>query len=280
MVFRTCVSNARTSLHVFVFVFVFLRVCLPLELFFAMPYPYAAAFSHSDSPVVASTTKDEISEQRRRGRKKLILLDRDGVINEDVGDPGVLSPKDLKLTYNAAESISKLRRNENVAGVAVVTNQSCVGKNLISLEELDDIHLHLKNMLTFNDNDCGTPWDQIYKCTISGRRDNFAYETFRRKPNPGMLLEAMSDFDMSPEDCVMIGDSVRDLEAAANAGVQLKILVRTGYGSELLENSTIITPGWFVSKEDCPDSIPHSVLPFLVAENLSEAIQWLFTNKL
>ena len=150
---------------------------------------------------------------------KLVLLDRDGVVNVDVGSPGVLSTHQLLLTKNAGVAIGKLKR----AGkrVVLVTNLSCVGKGLISQQDLEQIHHQLQFML--HEQDADATLDQIYFCPGINVNDDA-----RMKPKPGMLLEACRDAGLLPTDCVMVGDSVRDLQAATAAGVPLRILVSTG----------------------------------------------------
>eukprot|EP00814_Leptocylindrus_danicus_P007753 CAMPEP_0116018730 /NCGR_PEP_ID=MMETSP0321-20121206/8818_1 /TAXON_ID=163516 /ORGANISM="Leptocylindrus danicus var. danicus, Strain B650" /LENGTH=243 /DNA_ID=CAMNT_0003489171 /DNA_START=49 /DNA_END=777 /DNA_ORIENTATION=+ len=230
-----------------------------------------------------------LAQQQPRCIPKLYLLDRDGVINHDIGDPGVLKPSDLALTPNAAKSIGKVKRNSCNNHVAVITNQSCVGKKLITDAQLDDIHQNLKQLLLEDDAD--SAWDSLHQCTSTDNSD------VRRKPNPGMIFEAMSRFQVQASECVMIGDSIRDLEAATNAGVPLKVLVRTGYGGSLVGEDDL---GWLTRSSTCStdadaDSaisvgaiaaseaddaqrsshqIPESVLPIYVAENLSCAIDW------
>jgi D-glycero-D-manno-heptose 1,7-bisphosphate phosphatase len=74
-----------------------------------------------------------------------VLLDRDGVINEDVGSPGVLSVDTFTLIPGAAAAIARLKLAG--ASVCVVTNQTCVGKGLISEVELSDIHSRMRDLL-------------------------------------------------------------------------------------------------------------------------------------
>jgi len=150
---------------------------------------------------------------------RLILLDRDGVVNEDVGSPGVVCKSQLTLTPNAAKAIGSLRRRG--CKVVLVTNQSCVGKGLIPRQELDAINDHLQDMLRYDDDDAIL--DNIYLCTSVNESDDP-----RMKPNSGMIVEACQDESIPPDECIMIGDSLRDLEAAQSGGVPRKILVSTG----------------------------------------------------
>mmetsp|Transcript_16638 Transcript_16638/g.25985 ORF Transcript_16638/g.25985 Transcript_16638/m.25985 type:complete len:117 (-) Transcript_16638:568-918(-) len=115
-----------------------------------------------------------------------------------------------------------------------------------------------------------------------------------------MIFEAMTRFQVQASECVMIGDSIRDLEAATNAGIPLKVLVRTGYGSSLVRDDYL---GWLAKSSTNADAdtdsaisvgaiaaseaddarasshqIPESVLPVYVAENLSCAIDWILAR--
>jgi D-glycero-D-manno-heptose 1,7-bisphosphate phosphatase len=108
------------------------------------------------------TTSNSLSFSISKKLPKLFLIDRDGVINQDVGSPGVLSPSQLQLTPGAGIALGKIRR----AGckVAVITNQSCVGKGLISEQHLvSKIHGTLQDMLLLEDPDA--VMDCILYCT-------------------------------------------------------------------------------------------------------------------
>ncbi len=148
---------------------------------------------------------------------KLVLIDRDGVLNEDRPD-SVKSPEELVLLPGAAEAVARLNR----AGlpVAVVTNQSVVGRGLIDEAALARIHGALAEGLARS----GARLDALIWCPDPPDRP-----TRRRKPGPGMLEEALARFEASPDEAVMIGDSLTDLQAAAAAGCA-RILVRTGKG--------------------------------------------------
>lgn len=208
---------------------------------------------------------------------QLILLDRDGVINQDVGSPGVVQSSQLKLTPNAGKAIGTLKR----AGykVAMITNQSCVGKGLITEKYLiNDIHGTLQEMLIEEDSDA--MFDHIFYCTsVKGSCDQ------RMKPNPGMIKEACGLFDTNSRDCVLIGDAFRDLQAAASGEVPIRILVETGYGKRLMKGydapsdvSLQLIDEEFINNHDggqikVPE--PSQVLPFYYAQNLDHAVRWI-----
>jgi D-glycero-D-manno-heptose 1,7-bisphosphate phosphatase len=152
-----------------------------------------------------------------RARPQLVLLDRDGVLNQDRLDY-VKSPSELVLLPGAPDAVARLNR----AGVkvAVVTNQAVVGRGIITPAQLDAIHAALAARL----HTAGAAIDLLL----------FAPEapdqaTERRKPGPGMLLEALAQFAVTRADALMIGDQLTDAEAARRAGIDF-ILVRTGKG--------------------------------------------------
>ena len=155
---------------------------------------------------------------RLRPMPRLVLLDRDGVLNED-RDDYVKSPDELVVYPGAPAAVARLNR----AGVkvAVVSNQSVVGRGIIAPERLDEIHARLTARLAAD----GAALDALLFAPDHPER-----ATERRKPGAGMLREAMARFHAAPADTVMIGDQPTDVEAARRAGVDF-ILVRTGKGS-------------------------------------------------
>jgi D-glycero-D-manno-heptose 1,7-bisphosphate phosphatase len=175
----------------------------------------------------------------------LVLLDRDGVLNEDRTD-SVKSPAEYRAITGSTEAVSALNREGHT--VAVVTNQAVVGRGTIDETMLAQIH---KKMQAILDRE-GARLDAVLVCT-----DPPWAATGRRKPAPGMLIEAMTQFNARAEDTVMIGDARRDLEAAATAGCR-SILVRTGKG-----------------RATEAAGVPHDVAPAAVCDDLAAAVQWL-----
>ena len=176
---------------------------------------------------------------------KLVLLDRDGVLNEDRAD-WVKNPDQWQPIDGAAEAVARLNR----AGlkVALVTNQSCIGRGIVSEQMVELIHNKMRAHLAASD----AALDAIFICP-----DPPWAAGARRKPSPGMLREAMQRYDAAPEQTVMIGDDLRDLQAAAAAGCA-RILVRTGKGAQ--------TQGQGIAAE---------LLPVMVCADLAEAAQRL-----
>jgi D-glycero-D-manno-heptose 1,7-bisphosphate phosphatase len=148
---------------------------------------------------------------------KLVLVDRDGVLNVDM--PGsVKSPEELIMIPGSAHAIGRL--NAKGIRVAVVTNQAVVGRGTITLEMLGQIHSKLHACLK----EAGAWVDDIFVCTDTGE-----VPSSRRKPAPGLLREALEKYGAKAQETPMIGDALRDLEAAALIGCP-RILVLTGKG--------------------------------------------------
>jgi D-glycero-D-manno-heptose 1,7-bisphosphate phosphatase len=149
----------------------------------------------------------------------LVLLDRDGVLVEE-RENFVKHPGELVLIPGAAEALARLNRAGHT--VAVCTNQSCVGRGIISAAMLDRIHEHLRDRLA----EAGARIDALYACP-----DAPWAATERRKPRPGMLREALQRFRADPAATPMVGDTLGDMQAALAAGCR-RVLVRTGHGAK------------------------------------------------
>lgn len=147
----------------------------------------------------------------------LVILDRDGVINHD-------SPNYIKALNEwapidgAIEAIARLSR----AGypVAVATNQAGVPKGFIPEQELDAMHVRLRELV----HAAGGEPPQIHDC-----RHHPDEQCSCRKPKPGMLLAACQARGVPPSEALFVGDSWSDIQAALAAGCQ-PVLVLTGNG--------------------------------------------------
>jgi|GEM_PF-179384 len=137
---------------------------------------------------------------------RAVFLDRDGVINYNRQDY-VKSRREFILIPGAAEGIIKL--NKEGIPVVVITNQSCVGRGIITIEQLNDIHEYMKELLA----ERGGRVDAIYYCP-----DTPFQESDCRKPKEGMLLKAAEDLGIDLKGSWMIGDSETDIEAGRRAG--------------------------------------------------------------
>ncbi len=150
---------------------------------------------------------------------KLVLIDRDGVINEEI--PGyVKSPEELAIMPQALDALALFKK----AGFTcvVITNQSVVGRGIITADALDGIHDVLKKAAEKK----GGCIAEVLSC-----HDHPNRATDRRKPGPGMLFEAMEKYNATPQETIFIGDALTDLEAAYRAGCR-RCLVMTGKGRE------------------------------------------------
>lgn len=153
---------------------------------------------------------------------KLVILDRDGVINFD-SDRFIKSPDEWKPIPGSLEAIARL----NQAGyrVVVATNQSGIGRGLFDMAMLNAIHDKLYRALA----QVGGRIDALFYCPHSADLNCQC-----RKPRSGMFEEISRRFNISLQGVPSIGDSLRDLQAAAAVGAQ-PILVLTGKGQGTLE---------------------------------------------
>jgi D-glycero-D-manno-heptose 1,7-bisphosphate phosphatase len=178
-------------------------------------------------------------------KHRYILLDRDGVINHD-SDGFIKSPDEWQPIEGSLEAIALL----NLAGfkVIIVTNQSGVAKGLLDENMLANIHSKMIQLV----NNKGGDIEAIYYCPHGADSDCEC-----RKPKPGMLETFAKDFDVTLSTITVIGDSLRDLQAAEAVGAE-PILVKTGKGQITLLNN--------------PD------LNFLVFENLYDAAKHIISR--
>ncbi len=165
---------------------------------------------------------------------KLIILDRDGVINFDSAQ-FIKSPDEWKPIPGSLVAIARL----NQAGyrVVVATNQSGVGRGLFEMDTLNAIHEKMLKALV----QVGGRIDAIFFCPHTSA-DNCTC----RKPKPGMLHEISKRFNTNLTAVPAIGDALRDLEAAVAVGAK-PILVLTGKGKKTaidleLPTGTLIFP--------------------------------------
>lgn len=148
---------------------------------------------------------------------KLVILDRDGVINYD-SDQFIKSPEEWRPIPGSLEAIASL----NQAGyrVVVASNQSGVGRGLIDMATLNAIHGKMHAQLAR----VGGRIEAIFFCPHAADS-----RCLCRKPKPGLLQEIALRFHADLKGIPVIGDSLRDLQAAYAAGAA-PILVRTGKG--------------------------------------------------
>ncbi len=145
----------------------------------------------------------------------VVVLDRDGVINED-SDEFIKSPEEWLPIEGSLEAIAKL--NHAKVKVFVASNQSGIERELLNYHDLHLIHQKMIGDLTQH----GGHLDGIFICPY--------LEAECRKPNTGMLVEIENRANVSLAKAPFIGDSLRDVQAAMKHGAQ-PVLVCTGNGS-------------------------------------------------
>ena len=258
-------------------------------------------------PLAMRLEKRNASEEEEKGKGGIYLwlLDRDGVINEDVGSPGVIDVDRFKFLPLVKESLWSIRRRQNVDEsptsktnaavrkvVCLITNQTCVGKQIITEAYLTDvIHKRMTEELS-RDGGADAFFDAILYETSPVEGNN------RRKPAPGMVLEALQMFPPNTpgkDGVIFVGDSMTDMMAAGRAEIEsgrsiTRVLVGTGYGSRVWSElrvaeeyeEELVDDGVFyyyveserndVNKESSLDAFPEECFPLYVAKDLAAAV--------
>lgn len=155
---------------------------------------------------------------------KLIILDRDGVINHD-SDAFIKTPDEWQAIPGSLDAIERL----NQAGytVVVATNQSGISRKLFSMATLNQIHQKMHVLVE----QAGGAIDAVFFCPHQGEDDCDC-----RKPKPGMLHDIARRYGLSLKDTPCVGDSLRDLQAGFSVGCSPH-LVLTGKGQKTLETA-------------------------------------------
>jgi D-glycero-D-manno-heptose 1,7-bisphosphate phosphatase len=148
-------------------------------------------------------------DRKKPARQKAIFLDRDGTLMKDVGYCS--RPSEVELLEGVNESLPRLKN----AGfkLVIVTNQSGIGRGYFTEEDFWAVQQELQKQLGAG------IIDATYFCA-----DTPQQKSERRKPNPGMLLEAAKDLDIDLGQSYMVGDKASDTEAGIRAGVRATIL--------------------------------------------------------
>lgn len=147
-------------------------------------------------------------------RQKAVFFDRDGVLNKDVGY--LHRVEDLEWIPGAKELVASLCKKG--VRLFVVTNQSGVARGYFSEEDVQKLHAFMNAELKkFGGNIAEFFYCPHLKGAVVAAYDR---DCDCRKPKPGMILGAMKKYALAPEDCLLIGDSPRDIEAAEAAGIR------------------------------------------------------------
>jgi len=177
-----------------------------------------------------------------------IFLDRDGTLNPDPGY--ITSPDQFELFPGVSEALANLKRAG--ARLIVVTNQSGVARGLLSRDDLDAVHMKLQRLLE----GAGASLDAIYFCP---HHPDDGCEC--RKPNRGMIDQAVQEWGIDLDRSYLIGDHIRDVELAKRVGGR-SILVTTGV----------------VSPQEAERLKASGAAPDWIASSLTEAADWLLAD--
>lgn len=178
--------------------------------------------------------------------RRVVFLDRDGVINRDSPDY-ITGEAAFEFLPGSCEAIGRLTANG--CSVVVVTNQSALGRGWLTAEGLAAIHARLAAGVREHGG-------RIHDILVCPHRPDEACGC--RKPRPGLIAEARRRHAIDLSAAVMVGDSVRDIECGRNAGVGTVVLVRTGNGLQAEAE---------LGRRGPP--------PDFIAEDLSKAVDWI-----
>lgn len=148
----------------------------------------------------------------------LVILDRDGVINHSPIIPNRYITHANELIYFQDVFPFLVLAHRTGVPVVVATNQQCVGLELLTIEDLNLIHAKIS---AFFRCDSSELLSKFYVCPHIASNGCSC-----RKPRPGLILRAISDYFASPSRTLFIGDSISDYQAALASGVDFRLLVR------------------------------------------------------
>jgi histidinol-phosphate phosphatase family protein len=169
-----------------------------------------------------------------------LFLDRDGVINEREEDDYVKKVDDFSFVPGSIKAIEKL---SNIFGrIVVVTNQAGIGKGVMTVKQLNEVHRHMLKTIDLLDGRI----DKIYHCP-----DKPDSKSPNRKPETGMAMQAKADFpEIEFSRSVIVGDSISDMEFGGRLGM-LKVFIE-GKG----EDPSVAKPDFqFKSLKEFADKI-------------------------
>ncbi|MGL5194797.1 MAG: D-glycero-alpha-D-manno-heptose-1,7-bisphosphate 7-phosphatase [Chroococcales cyanobacterium] len=187
--------------------------------------------------------------------KPAVFLDRDGVLNQEVGYIHRL--EDLNLIPGVAAAVRRL--NDRNLFCCLVSNQSGPARGYYPAAHVEALHDRLCRLL---DQEAGARLDAVYYCPYlsppeGGTDPEFTRWTTWRKPNTGMLVAAAWEHDLDLSQSFMVGDKATDVDMAHNAGCT-GILVKTGYGDRVLGGQ-----------------YQHHTHPDFIASDLADAVDWI-----
>jgi D-glycero-D-manno-heptose 1,7-bisphosphate phosphatase len=168
--------------------------------------------------------------------RQAIFLDRDGVIIHNRANY-VRSWADVRIYPRALRALARLAQLPTA--IVVVSNQSAIGKGLLTLQESERINARIRELVT----EQGGRLDAFYICP-----HNNTDHCQCRKPQPGMFLQAARDLHLDLATSWMVGDALTDMQAADAAGIPHRILVLSGRGRKQVKLDAG-TPSFSVSSD-------------------------------
>jgi len=147
-------------------------------------------------------------------KSKAVFFDRDGIINKRLIGDYVKSPDEFILIEDILPIVD-FAHNKSYLNI-VITNQQGIGKKIMTVADLLNVHNYMHKLMVDR---IGKTFDEIYYCP-----DLANSNSKRRKPEPGMLIEAIENWNIDPVQSWMIGDSISDIIAGKKAGVNTILL--------------------------------------------------------
>jgi|SRR5208282_2986105 len=180
--------------------------------------------------------------------KEAVFFDRDGTIIEE---RNYLSrPADVSFFSGAARALRRLREGGFL--LFIVSNQSGVGRGYFTMADVEAVNRHLLEALSRE----GVSFEKIYVAPEAPETPSRG-----RKPSPQFLWDARDEYGLDLGRSYLVGDKQIDLECGWNAGVKKCLLVRTGYGAELVRQS------------------PAQLSRAVIVENLGAAADWIIADR-
>ncbi len=174
-----------------------------------------------------------------------VFVDRDGTLNQDSGY--VTSPDQLVLFPGVPEAIARL--NQLGVLVLMVTNQSAIGRGMMTIEDLESIHVRLASLIR----PYGASIDGIFSCPHHPQ-DGCGC----RKPERGLIDQAVERFSLDLSKCYLVGDKRSDLEVAKKVAIPGVLVLTSPYSKGAIQ-----------ARDEGEVPIEH------VAESFAQAVDWI-----